>query len=596
MLRPDGYTVRPVGQPEAVQRSAATGDLRQEVFQRNLAGLMGQSVQAQVLSRLTDGSFLVKVAGTPARMMLPQNAQVGSEVPLTLIGLNPRPTFQIATGNAPGSGPLFAFAEAAPPLLPGPQGSAARGEPLAYREGAEPEVELTFRPTGAPAAPPNPQAGQPQRSASPQANAAPPQVVLPPGLATLMGEDEAAPADLPELPPEDGQTVTVTQRHAGNAAAPTTQAALNAAAAQAVAGKAGALATAAQGLSGAVGSAPGFAGADDAAPVTHAPGAPPGLPNGLPLAARPERGPIDRAMAERALAQRAGAEGGGEELSPAERAAVRAAVLARAAADMAQPGPASARSAAHAAALLGKAPIIPAAYLPDIDPNSTPAQFSEGARTLTTVLAAAQGLPARTAVLSPFPLAASPDVAPQQMAAMLKDAVGKSGLFYESHVRSWAEGNLAQQELHTEPQMQRPLSQAQPGQASPLDSATAQFINLQLTTQDQGRIEWQGQVWPGQQMQWDIQRDAPRRGQNGEPDEEASTWRSGVRFSMPHLGEVHAQLLISNGQLHIQVRAGSEATRDQLRQHSRELSSAMEAAGSPLSSLDILGTGDGHEG
>jgi hypothetical protein len=212
------------------------------------------------------------------------------------------------------------------------------------------------------------------------------------------------------------------------------------------------------------------------------------------------------------------------------------------------------------------------------------------------VLAAAQGLPARTAVLSAAPLAAAPDVAPEQMAAMLKDAVGKSGLFYESHVRAWAEGKLALPELANEPQMLRPGSLAQPGQAQPLDSATAQFINLQLTTQEQARVEWQGQVWPGQHMQWDIQRDAPQRGQHGEQAEEAATWRSGVRFSMPHLGDVHAQLVIANGQLHIQVRAGSEATRDQLRLHSRALAGALEAAGSPLSSLDIRGTageGDG---
>ena len=77
MLRPDGYTVRPVGQPEPVQRSAAAGDLRQEIFQRNLAGLIGQSIKGEVLSRLNDGSFLVRVAGTPARMMLPQGAKVG---------------------------------------------------------------------------------------------------------------------------------------------------------------------------------------------------------------------------------------------------------------------------------------------------------------------------------------------------------------------------------------------------------------------------------------------------------------------------------------------------------------------------------------
>jgi hypothetical protein len=408
-------------------------------------------------------------------------------------------------------------------------------------------------------------------------------VVLPPGLATLRGEEEAVPGDLPELPMEDGQTVTVQQRQpgagqAGNAAL-LQQAASAMLATQANAGPAPAAAAAAAlaGRQAASGGQAAVAADAEPNPLLNAAGARPALD---PRAAL-QRG-VNNGAAE--------PEGGAAELTPAERAAVRAAVLARAAADMAQPAATAARSAAHAAALLGKAPIIPAAYLPDIDPKSTPAQFSESARTLTTVLAAAQGLPARTAVLTTAPLVGSPDAAPEQMAAALKDAVGKSGLFYESHVRSWAEGRLPLPDLATEPQMQRPPPQAAPNQ--PLDSATAQFINLQLTTQEQARIEWQGQAWPGQPMQWDIQRDAPRRGANGQPDEEAATWRSGVRFSMPHLGDVHAQLIITNGQLHIQVRAASEATRDQLRQHSRELSSALEAAGSPLASLDIFGTGE----
>jgi hypothetical protein len=144
--------------------------------------------------------------------------------------------------------------------------------------------------------------------------------------------------------------------------------------------------------------------------------------------------------------------------------------------------------------------------------------------------------------------------------------------------------------------MQRALNAAAPEaaarQASPTsDPATAQFINQQLTAQEQGRIAWQGQAWPGQPMQWDITRDAPDgRGQDGAPE---PAWRSGVRFRFAGLGEVDASVVLVGQQLHIQVRTGSDGTGALLREQAGRLSGALEAAGTPLSSLDIQGPGSG---
>src|SRR4051812_33249927 len=111
-----------------VARAAAivpVADPRQQAFQRAFAGMLGQSMQAEVLSKLPDGSFIVRVNEMTARMPLPGNAQVGAQVGLTLVALTPRPTFQVGSG-AP------AFAEAGP--APG-EGAAAA--PLAYLEGKD---------------------------------------------------------------------------------------------------------------------------------------------------------------------------------------------------------------------------------------------------------------------------------------------------------------------------------------------------------------------------------------------------------------------------------------------------------------------------
>src|SRR5437764_3785697 len=109
------------------------GDPRQQAFQRSLAAQLGQTMQAEVLSRLNDGSFVVRVGDMAARMPLPQNAQVGQQLPLTLVALTPRPTFQLETAKGP------AFAEAAPAPGEGAHAQAAAGQsaPLAYLEGKD---------------------------------------------------------------------------------------------------------------------------------------------------------------------------------------------------------------------------------------------------------------------------------------------------------------------------------------------------------------------------------------------------------------------------------------------------------------------------
>ena len=107
----DKITVAPVGRVAAAVGAEAVGDARQQEFERSLAGLVGKSMQAEVLSRLTDGSYLVRIAGNPARMMLPSNPQPGAELPLTLVSLTPRPTFQLTA--APQSAAIPAFVDAA---------------------------------------------------------------------------------------------------------------------------------------------------------------------------------------------------------------------------------------------------------------------------------------------------------------------------------------------------------------------------------------------------------------------------------------------------------------------------------------------------
>lgn len=212
------------------------------------------------------------------------------------------------------------------------------------------------------------------------------------------------------------------------------------------------------------------------------------------------------------------------------------------------------------------------------------------------MLSQAESVPgAPLSLVGKTPLMATPGAAPAQVAQNLRDAVGSSGLFYESHVAEWAEGKRPLASLLLEPQMQK-AAQGDMAKTG-TDLASAQLINLQLHTHEQARVQWQGEAWPGQKMQWDISKDAPEGQQHDsrDGDEEATAWRSNVRFQFPLLGDLAAHVVLQGGRVAIQLQAGSEGSADTLRQHAAQLEASLAAAGWPLSSLTIAGKPDAAE-
>ena len=377
----DAIGMTPLTPVKATRAADAVADPRQAEFQRSLQGLIGKSMQGQVLARMGDGSYLVRVAGTPARMQLPAGAQLGAEIPLTLIGINPRPSFQIGNPRDQAANPLLTYADA----------------------DAEPDAAETR----------GPQAGAAQ---------------------------------------------------------------------------------------------------------------------------------------------------------------------------------AGTRTGSAAATLLSRAPLTPSNLLPALAGDTPAPELSTTARAISSVLVQAESVPgAPVTLVGKTPLMATPRADPAQVAQKLRDTVGSSGLFYESHVAEWAEGKRPLASLLLEPQMQK-AAQGDMARTG-TDLASAQLINLQLHTHEQARVQWQGEAWPGQKMQWDISQDAPEGQQHAgtEGDEEATAWRSNVRFQFPLLGDLAAHVVLQGGRVAIQLQAGSEGSADTLRQHAARLEASLDAAGWPLSSLTIAG-------
>ncbi|WP_442035103.1 flagellar hook-length control protein FliK [Pseudoduganella sp. RAF19] len=469
--RLDAPGVRPLPAVDGRVATAPVGDARQQAFQRALQNLVGQTVSAQVLSKFNDGSYLVRVADTNARMLLPSNVQAGTSLPLTVVAADPRPTLQIGAGN-PNAG------EAA----------------VLYTEGKP----------------------------------------LPP-----MAEDTA------RLPSQDTSTLSQAGRQAAQQAAQ--------------------------------GQTPGQPGA------AGQPGVP---PQAAQLAQAGQQG-----------AAQAGLPAGAD----AEAAAQASGTGAQAGAQAAGTRPQSA-----AATLLSKAPLTPSEQLPPLDKNTPQPTLSPAARAISTALSAAYttpGVPVTINGKTPLSDGGPPDTA--KLDQNLKQALGDSGLFYESHVAEWAEGKRPLQDLQREPQMQR---MAQAAAQTPAEAANkllngpdlsaAQMINQQLHTQEQGKVIWQGQAWPGQPMQWEIERDRRDGGkqqERGGERESEPVWRSGVRFRFPMLGKVGAKVTMVGEQVHIQVESGSEDTAATLRAWASMLQGAMDAAGAPLASLTISAeAGDGQ--
>jgi hypothetical protein len=106
-----------------------------------------------------------------------------------------------------------------------------------------------------------------------------------------------------------------------------------------------------------------------------------------------------------------------------------------------------------------------------------------------------------------------------------------------------------------------------------------------LSSQEQSRLTWQGQLAAGQPLEWNIEKDQP--GQRDGDAPETPVWRSKMTFRLPLLGEIAASVVMSGENFQIEIQTDSTTIGSALRAQAGTLSSAMEAAGTPLSALSI---------
>lgn len=199
------------------------------------------------------------------------------------------------------------------------------------------------------------------------------------------------------------------------------------------------------------------------------------------------------------------------------------------------------------------------------------------------------------------------------LAAGLRETLGKSGLFYESHQAQWVRGERSINQLLDEPQ-NRLTGKALPLSAGDLRAAAdnvavarwqadlsaqakvagdaaqpiaKELVNLvqqQLHTLEQHHLVWMGQVWPGQQMQWEIQ-GQPERQSRQQQDERQ--WSTEMELSLPGLGDVHARLVFAESGLRMTLRAADPATVGVFNSALPKLKNSLADAGIPLTAAVV---------
>ncbi len=213
------------------------------------------------------------------------------------------------------------------------------------------------------------------------------------------------------------------------------------------------------------------------------------------------------------------------------------------------------------------------------------------------------------------------------MAQLLKQAVSRSGVFYESHLAEWSQGSRSLHAIRQEPQaaLKLPEKLAELGKPTALDnpsiqeavktgSATGlrdrelfnlrndsnttqlgQLVHRQLDALDQQQFTWQGMAWPGQPMDWRIEQEKVDQREAQGDGEQFGSWSTSLALELPNLGGLAAKISLSSAGLMIRFQTDSSETADAIDQNQSRLREALTNAGLSLLTFSVQkGDENGH--
>lgn len=219
-------------------------------------------------------------------------------------------------------------------------------------------------------------------------------------------------------------------------------------------------------------------------------------------------------------------------------------------------------------------------------PNIDVANISASGSLIQHYLNSAQPQTSATHVESAYPITTSPANSVTQIAHDLKEALAKTGLFYESHLVAHLNGQYSKNDLLREPQNAMPHTQDH-------------IIGQQLNLIERPHLSWHGEVWPQQPIVWEIHvqatvpspfhtslpvdDDAPPATSN----EEHAVISSKISLELPNLGHITAETQVKNGKLYLRVLADSDASTQRLKAAQATLLTQMKTSGLSIERLAI---------
>ena len=171
------------------------------------------------------------------------------------------------------------------------------------------------------------------------------------------------------------------------------------------------------------------------------------------------------------------------------------------------------------------------------------------------------------------------------LAKQVSAAVENSGLFYESHLQQWANGQRSTDQLSKEPQARFGQEQviSEKGLNPSAVDQSAKLVSAQLATLDTNRISLALSGLLGQPVQLEIEpdnEDKDSQDQQGS-EEPARPWVARLKLDMAHLGELQVRVRMIGSQCDVQI-SGSAHSKKAIDPHWQEFKVAMDNQGLKL--------------
>jgi hypothetical protein len=236
--------------------------------------------------------------------------------------------------------------------------------------------------------------------------------------------------------------------------------------------------------------------------------------------------------------------------------------------------------------LLTKTPQLTFGVSNPLPADTTPTTLSQAGRLIETLLKQTDDAQQKPQVQGAKPLLSAADTQTPQLAdklaAQLHKTVDGSGVFYESHLRQWADGERTLAQVRSEPQ-----NQAGNPAASQTPVGNTQMLPLQLNSLEQQRFAWHGEVWPGQRMDWEVVQEDHSQASGQNSPEANAAWQTVLHLDLPRLGKVSAAIRLQGEHAQLQMQVQDPQAASELKLQTAALSEAMAASGTALDGLTV---------